>query len=155
MIRYRCANVKPRDNIQAWINHLVLNTVDTSATSGSEPATFLAGKDKVYKFMPLPGSKKHLQKILLYYWHGLSEPLHFFPHSSFAFANEIFKGKNSDQALRKARVAWEGSAFSQGEKNDPYFGLCFKETEPFSRQFIDLAKELFLPLLEQQERYNP
>ena len=117
--------------------------------------TFLAGKDKVYKFMPLPGSKKYLQKILMYYWHGLSEPLHFFPHSSFAFANEIFKGKNSDQALRKARVAWEGSDFNQGEKNDPYFRLCFKETEPFSRQFIDLAQELFLPLLEQQERYNP
>ena len=155
MIRYRCANLKPRDNIQAWINHLVLNAVDTATTSGYEPTTFLAGKDKVYKFTPLPGSKKHLQKILMHYWHGLSEPLHFFPNSSFAFANEIFKGKNNDQALRRARAAWEGSDFIQGEKNDPYFRLCFRETEPFSRQFIDLAKELFLPLLEQQEKYNP
>ena len=155
MLRYRCATIQPKDLIQAWIAHLVLNAVSTATGSTADSTTYLAGKDRIYRYLPLPDGNKQLSELLSFYWQGLTEPLPFFPQSSHAFAGAILKGNNFDQALGKAKAVWQGNDFREGEGKDPYFRLCFKETAPFSQPFIDLAQKIYLPLLKQQERYDP
>jgi exodeoxyribonuclease V gamma subunit len=154
MIRYRCATIKPKDFIEAWIYHLIFQSVSGKITPGYETVTYLVGKDITYKFKPTPQSTNHLQQLLSIYWQGLKEPLHFFPQTSLAFAKETFNGKNIDQALQKARIVWNGNDFMQGEKTDPYLRLCFRDTDPFNQQFLDLANDFFQPALEQQEKHT-
>ena len=114
-------------------------------------STILVGKDKTYTFLPIPEDGSHLEQLLLLYWKGLSEPLYFFPRTSFAFAREIHKGKSEQEALVKAKNEWEGNAYSTiSEKNDPYNSLCFKNMNLEDTLFMEQAKTVFLPILKHQ-----
>jgi exodeoxyribonuclease V gamma subunit len=154
MIMYRCAKINSKDMIKAWLSHLALNMIPAVPLTNFKNTTFLVGKDKIYQYAPTLESQNHLQQLLTYYWQGLSKPLHFFPHSSYTYARETFKGNDQKIALYKARSAWEGSDYRPGEKDNPYYRLCFKDTDPFDQQFIDLAEYIFLPLLGQQQDYK-
>jgi exodeoxyribonuclease V gamma subunit len=153
LINYRCATIKPKDIITAWIHHLVFLAISENMKTGTGVITYLVGKDMTYIYQSTTDYISHLQQLFTLYWQGLTEPLYFFPQTSFAFAKEIFNGKNADQALKKARMIWEGNNFIKGEKTDPYVTLCFRNTDPFNQQFFDMAKGVFLPLLKQQEKH--
>jgi exodeoxyribonuclease V gamma subunit len=154
LIIYRCATIKPKDIINSWIYHLILQAISDNKKTPYKIITYLVGKDVTYKYQSTPDSTCHLQKLLSLYWQGLTEPLSFFPQTSFAFARELFTGRDADQAMKRARIVWEGNNFLQGEKTDPYITLCFRDTDPFNQQFFDLATGIFLPLLEQQEKHT-
>ena len=155
MVQYRYAKIKAQDVIRAWISHLVFNKINNQEKPGSEMNTFLAGKDKIYKYIPVSENSSHLVQLLNLYWQGLSEPLHFFPRTSYVFAQEIYKGRGEEEALLKAKKEWEGDAFyTIAEKNDPYNSLCFKDMELADTSFMDQAKKIFLPVLENQTRYT-
>ena len=117
-------------------------------------STILVGKDKTYTFLPVSESNAHLELLLSLYWKGLTEPLYFFPRTSFVFAREIHKGKSEQEALVKAKNEWEGNAYSTiSEKSDPYNSLCFKNMNLEDTLFKEQAKLVFLPILEHQTRY--
>ena len=151
MVQYRYATIKPKDIIRGWISHLVLNSTNNHDESGVGKNTFLIGKDKIYKYDPVPESSTYLEQLLSLYWQGLSEPLHFFPRTSFVFAKEIHKGKSEQVALHKAKSEWEGNAYNLiTEKKDPYNSLCFKNMDLGDARFMDQAKKIFLPIFEHQ-----
>jgi exodeoxyribonuclease V gamma subunit len=153
MVHYRYAKINPKDMIRSWISHLALNS--SNGKPGTVMNTFLAGKDRILKYLPVPESNTYLEQLLSLYWQGLSEPLHFFPRSSFVFAREIHKGKSEQEALLKAKNEWEGNAFHAiAEKNDPYNSLCFKNMDMTDTLFMDQAKKLFLPIFEYQTRHK-
>jgi len=155
MVQYRHATIKPKDVIRGWISHLVLNSINNHDRPGPETSTFLAGKDRIYKYLPVPQSSVYLKQLLSLYWQGLSEPLHFFPRTSFVFARGIYKGKEEQQALHKAKNEWEGTAYTlNAEKNDPYNSLCFKNMDLADTLFMEQAKKFFLPVFEHQTRYT-
>jgi exodeoxyribonuclease V gamma subunit len=155
MVQYRYAKIKAQDVIRAWISHLVFNKINNQEKPGSEMNTFLAGKDKIYKYIPVSENSSHLVQLLNLYWQGLSEPLHFFPRTSYVFAQEIYKGRSEEEALLKAKKEWEGDAYyTIAEKNDPYNSLCFKDMELADTSFMEQAKKIFLPVLEHQTRYT-
>ena len=106
-------------------------------------------------FLPVSESRIHLEQLLTLYWKGLSEPLNFFPRTSFVFAREIHKGKNEQEALFKAETEWEGNVYiKNSEKNDPYNSLCFKKMALEDTPFMEQAKMIFLPIFEHQTRYS-
>ena len=153
MVHYRYATINPKDMIHGWINHLALNSIN--GKPGTAKNTFLAGKDKILEYLPVPGNSTYLEQLLSLYWQGLSEPLHFFPRSSFVFAREIYKGNSEQEAQIKAKSEWEGNAFNAiAEKNDPYNSLCFKNIDMTDTLFMDQAKKLFLPIFEYQTRHK-
>jgi exodeoxyribonuclease V gamma subunit len=155
LILYRYASIKPKDVIRSWISHLVLNSQEESDPTGTDKNTFLAGKNNIYKYVPVNESNHLLGELLDLYWHGLTEPLHFFPKASFVFAQEIHKGKNKKEALGKAFIEWEGNGFNKkGEKNDPYNMLCCKDMELSNPLFMEQAKKVFLPAFLHQEKIS-
>jgi exodeoxyribonuclease V gamma subunit len=155
LMQYRYAAIKPKDVIRSWISHLVLNSLIGSGTPENGVSTFYAGKEGIYKFFPAAESVPYLEELLELYWQGITEPLYFFPQTSFAFAKEFHKTKNEQDALHKAAVAWEGNNFNKkGEKNDPYNLLCYKNMALSNPLFIEQAKKVFLPALAHQEKYS-
>jgi exodeoxyribonuclease V gamma subunit len=155
LVQYRCATMKPKDIIRSWISHLVLNSVQHPAAPDTGMSTFYAGKDGIYKYTPPAESISYLEGLLDLYWQGITEPLYFFPQASFVFAQEIRKGKNEPEALRKAIIVWQGNDFNKkGEKNDPYNLLCCKNMDLANPLFMEQALKVFLPALAHQEKYR-
>ena len=78
----------------------------------------------------------------------MSEPLHFFPESSFEYARKIIlKNQSKQDALNSGKNKWTGSDFVRGESEDLYFELCFGKTDPLDQAFQQISIEVFTPLL--------
>jgi exodeoxyribonuclease V gamma subunit len=148
MVQFRYATIKPKDVIRSWICHLILNRHLKTDVPESMKHTFLAGKDKTFEYLPVTENSFFLEQLLSLYWLGLTQPLHFFPRASFAFALAVHNGKSEGEAMLRAAGEWEGNMHTgPGEKHDPYNFLCFKNTEISETTFADLAKKIFLPAL--------
>jgi exodeoxyribonuclease V gamma subunit len=134
----------------------VLNTIKNTHSPAAERHTTFTGKKETYQYSPISESSPHLKFLLELYWQGLSEPLPFFPNTSYAFAQAIHKGKSEQEALHKAAIDWNGDSYTiKGEKNDPYNLLCCRNINLATSRFMETAKTIFLPALEFQEKIRP
>ncbi len=156
LVQYRYANVRPKDRLRLWIQHLVLNIL---AGEGYPRTSILAGLKKksgerewgAWEYSPVKKSRKILENLLKNYWDGLSRPLLFFPQSSLEYCNRLFKGgKTPEEALENARKEWVGSEYSPGECSDDYYALCFGNKNPIDSDFMNVSEEIFGPLLGSQ-----
>jgi exodeoxyribonuclease V gamma subunit len=104
-----------------------------------------------YEYPPVKNSQEILENLLEKYWEGLVKPLHFFPRSSWDYAQLVLdKGKSLEDGLTKAHNTWEGNDFTSGEREDAYYQLCFGKINPLDSEFQRIAEEVFGPLLEHQ-----
>ena len=154
-IHYRYAGIKGRDLIVSWIHHLMLNCV---RPEGFPRHTLVAGlsaksgnqrKRLYYEFEPVEEGEEILEGLLNRYWEGLRSPLHFFPESSWVYAQaRLSKEKSPDASLEKAREVWEGGGWSRGEAEDLSYQLCFGKQDPLDPAFKEITVEVFEPLLK-------
>lgn len=150
LVHYRPSEVeakeKPNPHLHIWLEHLALQLAEDWT---GQKTSCLIGADKTYVYGEIKNKdevKKALSELLKAYWQGLTRPLHFFPKSSFAYVHPA--PENLDRALTK----WEGSEYSQGEKEDPYFRLCFGgRPVPEEKEFQDLATQIVSPLVKNQQ----
>ena len=157
LLHYRYARVKARDRLTVWINHLVLNSVmaetypHTSMLAGLEPKKKHEALWTAWEYSPVENSKEILEALLKKYWEGLKNPLHFFPETSWTYAHTMLeKNKSEEDAINSARKIWKKTDYSRGECEDPYYQLCFGNTNPLDSEFQRIAKEVFQSLLEHQ-----
>ena len=145
---YRYAKIRPQDRLTLWIHLHILNlmTPKKDADKG-----ILICKDKVCTYEPFEGSEELLKTLLAIYRQGLTKPLHFFPRSSFAFAEAMEKHGDEGKALATARRTWD-SDFGLSERDDPYFCLCFSKDDPLDEDFRELAMEVFGPILRNETK---
>jgi exodeoxyribonuclease V gamma subunit len=141
--------MKPKDRLRIWIHHLILNRIknQTYPCNG-----ILACKDFDCKYPPVKESEALLKDLLETYWQGLKRLTHFFPVSSWGYAEARGKGKDPAEALQSAMGEWEGNDFKQGEKKDVYYQLCFEYVEPLNEEFEELSQEVFEPLIACEEK---
>ena len=136
-VSYRCAKLKAKDEIRAWIEHLALNAF---APEEYPRESLLIMRDDSIGFGPVERPTELLTAILECYWQGLQLPLRFFPASSLEFA--------SSGVLKNARKKWESAYKYKGEEEDPHFRLCFEQEEdPLDGDFEALALKLLGPLV--------
>jgi exodeoxyribonuclease V gamma subunit len=144
LVRFRCAQVKAKDRLRAWVEHLVLNCVG----AGEYPReSILIGSDATLGFGAIEECREILEALVARYWEGLCHPVHFFPAASFEYATKVANPVTAERALDAARSKWEGNDFVPGEAADPYYRLCFKNVDPLDEIFAALALEVFEPLL--------
>ena len=146
IVRFRCASLKAKDRLRAWINHLILCAADP----GTAHETVLIGTDEVMRFAPIKNAKFRIAQLLEIYWRGLSRALPFFPESSLKYAEaQLAPSKNSRSSpSKKARQVWNGSRWTEGaEKSDRYYAFCFPDRDPLNEEFTELALEVFGPML--------
>ncbi|MCF6289395.1 MAG: exodeoxyribonuclease V subunit gamma [Desulfobacterales bacterium] len=153
LVRLRCARIKAKDQIRAWLDHLVHGVLQ--ARSGEEPGnTLLLGTDGLFRLGPVDNPEAELGRLLDLYWQGMARPLPLFAESSLAFAVELFRGKTRALALARARRTWLGNEYQAGESESPYFRLCFQGRDPLDDEFMDTAQDFFQPLLEHREKIS-
>ena len=145
LLHFRYAKVKPKDRLRLWIRHLLVNRI---GFPGYPDQARLFGQDKVRGYPPVPDSEALLMELLELYWRGLQKPVPFFPHTSWVYAEALWKKKKKAEALKISRGVWEGSDFNRGEDQDPYYQVCFEHRDPLDEEFETLAENVFLPVLQ-------
>jgi len=158
LLFYRPAAIKPKDLLRAWVEHLLWNATGSDA----KPAhTVIVGTESIFRLAPVPDPLPVLEGLLDCYWSGLSQPLRFFPESSYAFAAADYKavngtkGRSTKAPLDFAREKWDGNEFGmRGECEDAYFALFFRNSDALGSDFEAVARAVFHPLLEVAEETN-
>ncbi|MBU0698589.1 MAG: hypothetical protein KKE59_04070, partial [Proteobacteria bacterium] len=145
LIRIHYAGMKSKYLLNTWIYHLILCVL---VEDQHLPGSLLICRDAARKFDRVQNSLDTIEHLLSLYWKGMSEPLQFFPESSFEYAQRILNKKQTvPVALNAARQKWLKSDFSHGESEDPYYDLCFRNIDPIDEKFQSSAKDVFAPLL--------
>jgi exodeoxyribonuclease V gamma subunit len=152
LVGYECVEKdKARHHLDTWIDHIVLNCMN-------EPkypkASMFVRVGTAWFFNPVEDGKPELKKLLSCYLRGLAEPLRFFPKTSMKYAERFMRNRRQDEAFRSARTDWEGSDFSRGEKDDPYYKLCFDHVDPLDDTFASIALDIFKPLIQKRDKVN-
>jgi exodeoxyribonuclease V gamma subunit len=148
LIQMRYAKKRVKDLIRIWIYHLVYCE---TAPAHLPRCSFLMCKDATLQLDDVADGRKILSYLLKLFRQGLSEPIHFFPESSFEYARHAFKGPDFEiSALRHARRKWLGRddpEYPSGESKEPYFDLCFHGEDLVDETFGQIALSVFAPLL--------
>jgi len=106
-------------------------------------------KDAAWEFAPVSNPAHILNSLLKLFWEGISEPLHFFPESSFEYARRVLlRHQTKPEALNAAKNKWTGNDFARGESEDPYSERCFGKTDPLDDEFEKVSEQVFAPLLD-------
>ena len=154
LINIRYANTKPKDFLKSWIYHLVLCSLPAKKVIYLKKS-FIICRDFTWEFSPVNKSRDILEYLFKLYWNGLSKPLHFFPESSFEYAQKVLiKNKSCLTAIKDAQKKWIGNDFIRGESEDQYFKLCFNKTDPLDEEFQKISKKVFTPLLNHCSKIN-
>lgn len=147
-VNYRLARLKANDYLSLWLHHLVLNAM---APAGIALNSHWLAEDQEVRLPPVEDPRVQLQVLLGWYWHGSRQLLHFFPKAAVAYVEQLRKERNNDaeSALRAARTVWEGNPFRPGraERDDPYYRLAFRASDPLDQEFTTVAQAVFAPLL--------
>lgn len=149
---FRYTRFNPGDMIRLWIYHLVRCCL----TDVSPGKSFYIARDAVFEFAPVRDSHIILESLLAIFWKGLAEPIHFFPASSYAYAEQVIRYSNKREAgLKSAEGRWINER-SWSESADPYVAFCFAGFNPLDTLFEALAETIFRPIMAiSQAREGP
>jgi len=146
LLYIRYANIRARDLISTWIQHLFLCLLDEDAVPKK---SYTICKDAIWVFSPVENSRMILNDILALHREGLIKPLHFFPESSFEYAySRLVRKRSRSQSLNIARNRWSGTDFRQGESEDLYLNCCFRNSDMIDEEFETISIQIFKPLLQ-------
>ncbi len=144
IVWWRNGRLRARDRIEARLLQLAW------VAAGNQPLpvkmVFLGGEELMVE------PSESIRAWLDIWWRGLSEPLHFFPESSFELIWEIRK-RNYAGAMNAARRKWIGDAYRSlpGERDLLSNRLVWGsegEEEALGGDFEELAQQLLLPIVE-------
>jgi exodeoxyribonuclease V gamma subunit len=132
LLRYRFAQVKAKDYIAAWLDHLCLNIC---APAGVELKTRHMGRDASFCFLPLVD--RPLERLTEWVVAWREGETHFYPQTSWEWASA---GKTG---------AWQGSDAAPGEAQDPWRQLLLRgQADPLGADFQAVSQRLLAPLLQ-------
>ncbi len=155
LLLYRFSKVRPSDRIRLWLIYLFLRADEIPLKDVS-----LFGFDEKERLLSLKlghieknEAEEYLRDMISIFKEGIRRPIHFFPKSSWEFAERIYiKKEDQGIAIQKAKEMWEGSEYKIGEKEDEYYEFCFRGIDPIDEEFVDLSKRIFLPIIINSER---
>ena len=144
-VGYRLASMKANDVLNLWLHHLALNAM---APEGAVLQSYWVAEDKDVILEPVKNPELLLRALLDLYWQGTRRLLHFFPKSALAYVEKLQRGKTGEEALRAARLVWEGSGYQSfpPESANTYYQLAFQDIDPLDVAFIDVAQMVFIPV---------
>jgi len=155
LLLYRFSKIRPADKIRLWLIYLFLKADEFPLKDA-----VLFGFDEKERLFSLrlrhvkrDEAEEYLRDIISIFREGLRRPIHFFPKSSWEFAERVYIKKEDQRiAIQKAKEVWEGNDYVRGEKEDEYYEFCFRGADPIDDEFIELSKRIFLPIIINSER---
>ncbi|MFN3884849.1 MAG: exodeoxyribonuclease V subunit gamma [Rhodocyclaceae bacterium] len=138
LLRVRHGDLRAKDGLRLWIDHLLLNV---TAPDGVPATSMLITRDATLQLGPVPQARALLDELLAWYRAGLERALPFYPETAWAWL-----------ANKNVRAAWEGDPYHDrpGEQDDVYLRLYLRDRadDPLGEEFQRLARAIFGPLRE-------
>ncbi|MEM1206630.1 MAG: hypothetical protein AAGN66_25570, partial [Acidobacteriota bacterium] len=161
-LSYRCARLRPRDRLRAWIEHLLRRAAETETSTPPR----LIGEDREITFAPPQDPLELLGDLVAGYRLGLQGPLPFFEYGSSAYAERCAEAADPRRRagtppLDVARRAFEGErrpgrVRRPGDAEDPWIRLAFRGAAPLELPgFGTWAERIWRPLLEHEQESGP
>jgi len=147
VLSFRYADITPGDLMRAWVSLLLLQAADP----GAPVSACHMGKGRQVVLKAVDDPEVALGALLDVYRQGLCRPLHLFPKSSYAYAEEMKKTLSADKAMQKAHEKWTGGWQGNGEAGDAAMLICFAGADPLDDEFRELAAAVYGALLEHTE----
>lgn len=141
-ICFRPSKLKGRDILALWIYHLVLLLVQPA---GVAPISIHRASDKLIRFQKVDNPEDELKKLIDLFTQGHSEPLHFYPQTSLAWAEA-----KPESRMNRARKVWYSGYNYRGEEEDAGYSLVIGGINPLDSRFEELA-QIFIPVLRQMK----
>lgn len=142
LFNYRPADLKAKDQLKLWIDHLAL----CACGRGGRSVHMTPEKHFVVDAVNQVDALSQLAILVSHYLEGQSMPLPFYPATSFLYAKKIAEGKEG-AALSSAEYAWEGNQYFRGDSLDPWFEQAMRGRNPLDSQFEQIAQQVFVPML--------
>ncbi len=166
-LRFRCANLKPKDLVRAWVTHVAFAAREARDPTGLPLSTHLAGIDRGLRFGALDDAAAILDSLIAGYRAGLERPLPLFEHASSVYVETARRqsggGRSKITPKDAAYHAFRGdrrpggkqTAHRPGDAADPYVALCFRDRDPLAENgFARWAETLWTPLFDHAEEVN-
>ncbi|WP_252180465.1 exodeoxyribonuclease V subunit gamma [Endozoicomonas sp. 4G] len=149
LLRYRAANLKAKDKLFAWIEHL-LHSASLESHSETGGHTRLMGLDGEIVFTAIPAqqARAYLDDLVSLYRQGQTRPIPFFPKTSQAWLEKV---DDDEKARKAAETAFYGGFKVHGEVEDAYIHRSFPELEPVFDEFTDLSRLILEPMTKIME----
>ncbi len=145
LIHLRYADLKGKDLLAAWIRHLILNCMGKTAYPRQ---SLVLCRNQAWRIDPVEEAENHLAYLLHLYNRGLTQPLKFFPETSWHYAEQAHLGrKRGDEATASARRVWMGNDIYSGEGSDAAYRLCFRDADPIDDAFREVSDGILMPLV--------
>ena len=157
IVRHRYAGVRAGDRLGAWVEYCA---AACAAGPGLRPVARLIGREKdvtvIYDMNDAGMCASHLASLVEIFRVGRVSLVPFFPESSLVFARDYARNRSVEDALQKARSAYQGNSYTRGDLDDPYVERCFRKMDPFGarsmrEEFMRLARAVYDPVLKYQE----
>ncbi len=137
LLRVRHGQLRAKDRLQLWIEHLLLNLL---APDGVSSTSTLISHEASLDLPAVPNALELLSDLFAWCRLGLERPLPFYPETAWAFMT----GKD----LHKT---WTGDVDGRwrGESDDAYLRLFLRDKgdDPLGEEFRQLAAAIYGPLL--------
>lgn len=136
--RWRARELHPRDRLEAWVQHLALCA---AAPEGVAMRTRWLALDQTLALRPVADAEAQLGALLRLYRQGLTEPLHFYPRSAWAYVER-------DGDIVSAQRVWAPSRpDARGESQEAAHRLALRGcVDPLDETFEETANAIFGPL---------
>jgi exodeoxyribonuclease V gamma subunit len=149
LVAYRCARMKTKDRLRAWIAAVV---VGAFAEDGNEAAARVTGTTAICRAerldVAIPNdARRRLADLLSIYREGLTRPLPVFPESSYAAG--VVSPKARKTPYERALDKWCKAAFMSdvpSERDDPWNRIVWRGRDPLATmpdEFMDLANRIW------------
>lgn len=144
LLMARPGDFNGKDLLKLSLSHLV------GCAAGVLQSDSVFVSKKMHHKMPHVKPAEALQMLepwLEYFAQGQTEPLHFFPNSSWAYAAEQFKDGDK---ISKVGGIWQGGSYSRGEAESEAVRLLWPDIQtPLELpRFTALAEALLTPVVE-------
>jgi exodeoxyribonuclease V gamma subunit len=142
LLDWRGSEPRASETLRFWVQHLALCAA-LPAPKGAAAAvrSRLLHAHGVLEFVDCTSATEQLCDLAECFIQGQSEPLKFFPKTSWISAEEL----PSEKILQ----CWEGRDGRPGERDDPSIALAFRgRTDCLDDEFDALAKRILRPLLD-------
>jgi exodeoxyribonuclease V gamma subunit len=133
LVLHRYDDTRASDYLAGWLSHLVAEAAGAAPTT-----TRWISRDGSFLFRPCADARAILERLLLLYRRGLTEPIHFFPKSAWAYIR-------GGRELSKARAAWHPNyTGARGEDRHEAYRLALRGVgDPLDAEFEACADTVF------------
>ena len=151
-VHYRMAKLKANDYLNAWIPHLILNSLNAE---GLPQTSLILGQDYFWTLRPIENAEELLAVMIRHYYQGRTKPLKFFARASWEYAQALWlKEKSGEEAIGCANLAWWGndSQAPDAECQETSCKICFENDMPLNSEFEETARAILKDLFTHLEK---